>query len=40
LDATIKRLPDDLRASLERMRSRAHEQLSGVPPERQTDDKS
>ena len=40
LDATIKRLPDDLRASLERMRRRTHEQLSRAPPERQADDKS
>ena len=39
LEATMERLPDDLRASLERMRRRAHEQISDVPPERQTDDK-
>ena len=40
LEATIERLPDDLRASLERMRRRAHEHISGAPPERQTDEKS
>jgi len=40
LEPTIERLPDDLRAPLERMRRRAHERLSGVPPESQTDEKS
>jgi hypothetical protein len=40
LEATIDRLPEDLRASLDRMRRRAHQHISGVPSDGQADENS